>query len=457
MRMRRAFAVNAEVCRSSAVRCLAGWILPLFQVMSLAAQTQDGSGKTAEVLLEPIRGILSETNTPGAGLAMVNRDGVDWAGGVGLSEIKVGRPVTVDTLFRIGSISKILVALSVLKLQEQGRLSIERPVKSLAPELEVVNPWTDSHPLKLAHLLEHTGGLDDIHAHEYAHNETEPIPLEQGLALNPRRTCRWPPGKHFSYSNAGTAMAALIVSKASSRSFESYVEEEWFKRLKMSTATYFPHPNLATGYIDGQAAPYRHISLRPAGAVNASSREMANLLLLLLNEGRFDKSQLLSAESLRRMETPSTSLSALRGIRTGYGLSLETTIFRGFLVRGHSGAIQGFRSRLEYLPQLGKGFVLLINSASPEALSRLTRLLRDHLLKGAGRSQAPASEIPEWRVAGMTGYYRPIAPRQEISRFLTNLVGVIRLDLQGNQLRLAGGGPRGCSHPGHGSPFSRTR
>ena len=426
---------------SSAARCLAFWILPLFQLVSLPAQEAVGSENTVEVLLEPIRVILSETNTPGAGLALVNREGVDWAGGVGLSEIKTGRPVTADTLFRIGSISNILVALSVLKLQEQGRLSIERPVKSLAPELEVVNPWTDTHPLKLAHLLEHTGGLDDIHGHEYSHNEVEPIPLEQGLALHPRRTCRWPPGKHFSYSNAGTAMAALIVSKASSRSFESYVEDEWFKRLEMSTATYFPHPNLATGYIDGQPALYRHISLRPAGAVNASPHEMANLLLLLLNEGRFGQAQLLSAESLQRMETPSTSLAALKGIRTGYGLCLDTTIFQGFLVRGHSGAIDGFLSRLEYLPQLGKGFVLFINSASPEALSRLTRLLRDHLLKGTPRPQAPVSEIPEWRVAGLAGYYRPIAPRQEISRFLTNLVGVIRLDLQGNQLWLAGGGP----------------
>ncbi len=452
MRIRSGVAVHQDPCvttardlhqgllRASAVRCPAFWILP-FLVATLGAQTRHGSGKTAQILLEPIRVILSETNTPGVGLALVSREGVDWAGGIGLSDIETGRPVTADTLFRIGSISKILVALSALKLQEQGRLSIERSVKSLAPELEVVNPWTDTHPLKLAHLLEHTGGLDGIHLHEYAHHEAAPIPLEQGLALHPRRRCRWPPGKHFSYSNAGTAMAALIVSKASSRSFESYVEDEWFHGLAMSTATYFPHPNLATGYIDGQAARYRHISLRPAGAVNASPREMANLLLLLLNKGRFGKAQLLSAESLQRMETPSTSLSALRGIRTGYGLCLDTTIFQGFLVRGHSGAIDGFLSRLEYLSQLGKGFVLFINSASPEALSRLTRLLRDHLLEGAHRSQPPASEIPEWRVAGLAGYYRPIAPRQEILRFLANLVGVIRLDLQGNQLRLAGGGP----------------
>ena len=415
--------------------------LALLQVVSLPAQPLEGSDKTPHLLLESIEEILSDTNTPGAGLALVNRDRVEWAGGVGVAEIEDGRAVTSDTLFRIGSISKILVALSVLKLQEQGQLSIQRSVKSLAPELGVVNPWTDTHPLKLAHLLEHTGGLDDIHLYEYAHNQADPIPLEEGLALNPRRTCRWPPGKHFSYSNAGIAMAAFIVAKVSGRSFESYVEDEWFKTLEMCTATYYPDKNLATGYIDGQVAPYWHISLRPAGAVNASPREMANLLLLLLNEGRFGKVQLLSPESLQRMETSSTSLAALNGVRTGYGLCLDTTLFQGFLVRGHSGGIHGFLSRLEYLPQSGKGFVLFINSASPQALSRLTRLLRDHLLKGIPRSQAPSSEIPAWRVAGLAGYYRPIAPRQEISRFLVNLFGVIRLDLQGNQLWLAGGDP----------------
>ena len=424
---------------SSAVRCVAFWILALLQVVSLPAQPLEGSDKIPELLLESIEEILSDTNTPGAGLALVNRDRVEWAGGVGLAEIEDGRAVTSDTLFRIGSISTILVALSVLKLQEQGQLSIQRSVKSLAPELGVMNPWTDTHPLNLAHLLEHTGGLDDIHVYECAHNQADPIPLEEGLALNPRRTCRWPPGKHFSYSNAGIAMAAFIVAKVSGRSFESYVEDEWFRTLEMSTATYYPDENLATGYIDGQVAPYWHISLRPAGAVNASPREMANLLLLLLNEGRFGKAQLLSPESLQRMETSSTSLAALNGIRTGYGLCLDTTMLQGFLVRGHSGGIHGFLSRLEYLPQSGKGFVLFINSASPQALSRLTRLVRDHLLKGVPRSQAPPSEIPAWRVAGLAGYYRPIAPRQEIFRFLVNLFGVIRLDLQGNQLRLAGG------------------
>ena len=240
MRIRSGAPGCTALCGQSAVRCLTFCILLLFQVVSLPAQAQDGSEKPTELLLEPIRKILSSTNTPGAGLALVDREGVEWAGGVGLAQIKAGRPVTADTLFRIGSISEILVALSVLKLQEQGQLSIERSVKSLAPELGIVNPWADTHPLKLAHLLEHTGGLDDIHLHEYAHDEAEPIPLQEGLALNPRRTCRWPPGKHFSYSSAGTAMAALIVSKASRRSFESYVEDEWFKGLKMSTATYFP-------------------------------------------------------------------------------------------------------------------------------------------------------------------------------------------------------------------------
>ena len=427
--------------RLSAVRCVPFWIPALFQVASLPAQPVDVFNKTPEALLESIEAILSDTNTPGAGLALVNRDGVEWAGGVGLAEISDGWPVTSDTLFRIGSISKILVALSVLKLQEQGQLSIERSVESLAPELGVVNPWADTHPLKLAHLLEHTGGLNDIRVYENAHNDADPIPLEEGLALNPRRVCRWPPGKHFAYSSAGTAMAAFIVAKVSGRSFESYVEDEWFKPLQMSTATYYPDGNLAMGYVDDRAAPYWHISLRPAGAVNASPRETANLLLLLLNKGHFGKAQLLSSESVQRMEAPSTSLAALNGTRTGYGLCLDTTLFQGFLVHGHSGSIDGFLSRLEYFPQPGKGFVLFINSASPEALSRLTRLVRESLLKGVPRSQAPASEIPVWRVAGLAGYYRPIAPRQETSRFVDNLFGVIRLDLQGNQLRLAGGGP----------------
>ncbi len=408
--------------------------------MALHAQSDFPSSAPAR-LLESIQEVLRETDTPGAGLALVSRERLEWAGGVGYADVEAGRVVTGTTLFRIGSISNIFVALSVLRLQERGHLELGDFVSSLAPGLEVQNPWTQSHPLTLAHLLEHTGGLADLQAHECAHNAPSPISLREGLALRPVHLCRWPPGKLFSYSDAGPAMAALVVEQITGQPFESYVQEELFAPLGMETSTFYPNESLARGYVKGRVADYQHLGLRASGGVNSSPGEMAALLLLFLNRGRYGQRQVLTPESIYRMETPSTSLAARNGIRTGYGLCLNTTILDGFLVRGHSGSIRGYRSHFEYLPRCGKGFVLFINSTSTAALSRSARIIRQHLLKDLPQSQPPRSEIPAWRIAGLAGYYRPISPRRELNRFLGNLLGVIRLDLEGNQLRVAGKNP----------------
>ena len=110
-----------------------------------------------ETLLESIQRILNETDTPGAGLALVSRDRLEWAGGVGHTDIETGRIVTDTTLFRLGPISHLFIALTILKLQEKGHLKLEDSISSLEPDLRIQNRWDRSHPLNIAHLLEHTG------------------------------------------------------------------------------------------------------------------------------------------------------------------------------------------------------------------------------------------------------------------------------------------------------------
>ncbi len=435
--------MNRSAQRLPGVSAFVGF-LSVFFAVGLGIRDLPGQSNLPESvppkLLESIRQVLFDTDTPGAGLVLVERGRLEWAGGVGYADVEAGRPATAATLFRIGSISEIFVALSVLRLQEKGYLGLQDPVRVLAPALGVHNRWSRSHPLTLDHLLEHTGGLDDLTMRESAHSAPTPISLREGLALRHPRPCRWPPGKFFSYSDAGPAMAAFVVEQITGQPFETHVRENWFDPLGMATSTFYPDRRLAKGYVKGRPVDYRHVALRASGAISSSPREMAALLLLLLNRGRYGQRQLLAPDSIHRMETPFTSLAAANGIRTGIGLCLDIKMLDGYLVRGHSGSIRGYRSRLEYFPQAGQGFALFINSGSADALSRSSEIVRRHLLAGLPRSEPPRSEIPAWRIAGLAGYYRPIAPRRELNRFLENLFGVIRLDLEGNHLRVSGQG-----------------
>src|SRR5436190_23929599 len=141
-----------------------------------------------------IEAVLRETKTPGAAIAIVSRDKVQWVAGIGKADVAANKPVTAETLFRIGSISKSFAALAALKLQEEGKLKLTDTVRRWAPDVAFTNPWEATNPVRLVHLMEHTSGFDDLHLREYALNDPTPMSLKDALAYGAAsRVCRWPP------------------------------------------------------------------------------------------------------------------------------------------------------------------------------------------------------------------------------------------------------------------------
>ena len=115
--------------------------------------------RTTDELAGRLRGVLAETKTPGLGVALVSRDGVLWQAGLGTADVASGREATAETLFRIGSISKAFVGVAALMLVEEGRLTLETPVRAIVSDVEFENPWESTDPVRVAHLLEHTTGF----------------------------------------------------------------------------------------------------------------------------------------------------------------------------------------------------------------------------------------------------------------------------------------------------------
>jgi CubicO group peptidase (beta-lactamase class C family) len=399
-------------------------------------QPEETSPASVEELRQAIRRVLEETNTPGAGIALVTRDSVIWVGGVGFADVEAGKPATGETVFRQGSISKSFVSLSVLLLQERGRLSLSDAVSELAPEIEFENRWEETAPVRLVHLLEHTSGFDDIHLTEYV-GGTPSTTLREALDDHPdSRTSRWEPGTHMSYCNSGPAFAAYVVEKIAGQPFEDFVQVNWFDPLQMTTASFFlsdeVEEKLAKGYGgDGETElPYWHIGMRPSGAVNASAQDMANLVQFLLNRGSFNDSTLLSPASLERMETPKTTLAAREGMRAGYGLGNFTSTRDGFLFHGHDGGMNAYLASYGYLPDAGVGYALMINRASGRALSDMRKLLQRYLIRDLEAQTPPIAEPTGAALATITGYYEPLTPRAEISRFIDRLMGIMRVELR---------------------------
>ena len=392
----------------------------------LQAQDEKKPASIAE-LRAAIEEELREVGYGSAGVALVSREKTIWADGVGAADAESGRRPDANTYWRVGSISKSFVGLAALILEERGKLRLTDPVAALAPEVAIRNRQRDENPVRLAHLLEHTAGLDDLHFKDYAHNDPAPLSLRQGLEhIRDSLYCRWPPGLHSSYSNAGPAVAAYIVQKTDGRSYEQFVADEILEPLQMTGAglllTDEIEAGLAPGYDGGgKRVPYRHIVVRPSGALNATPAQMANFVRMLLNRGELDGRRLVSPQAVERMERPQTTLTARLPLDLGYGLGNFSKPANGFVFHGHNGGMTGYLAEYGYLPEPGLGYFVTVSVSSGRLLSRVRNLVHEYLVRGVKKPEQPSSGEMPADIDRWAGYYRSITPRNEYGRYIERL------------------------------------
>jgi CubicO group peptidase (beta-lactamase class C family) len=406
---------------------------------------KDDTPKPAQSIAElrqQLEKILADTHTPGVSVAIVHRDGPEWVAGLGKSNVAANQVATDETLFRIGSTSKAFASLSILKLVNEGKLSLQDPVHKIVPEIWFENRWEATDPVRVVDLLEHTTGWDDMHLREYA-KDAKGMTLREGLDYDHHsRTSRWRPGTRMAYCNSGPPVAAYIVEKITGQSFEDYVAENFFVPIGMKTATYFelPSPQLTTLYHeDGKTPyPYWNILLRPAGAINASAKDMAAYVQFYLNRGAVGGTQVMPAASIERMETPTRTWAAQQGLKSGYGLSNYTDIHDGFVYHGHNGGVNGGITDMSYMPEYGVGYFYSINSASGAAFDKIGKAIRAYITRSLQKPPVPvAAQLPA-NTQEYAGWYEPASPRNEFSYFLERLLGIRRVRLEGGQLILSG-------------------
>ncbi len=392
--------------------------------------------------------ILAESKTPGMALAIVDRDGVVTAEGIGLANVANKTPATADTMFRIGSTSKAFVALAALKLQREGKLDLNATLASLAPDVEFHNPWEATDPVRIVHLLEHTAGFDDVHLRDYAHEDPAPNNLKAALDYDPdSRTSRWRPGTRMAYCNSGPAVVAYVIQKITSEPIEDYVARELFRPIGMARTSYFLtdeirstqatlyHPDGVTPY------PYWHIALRPAGSINSSAREMAEYVRFYLDRGRIgpagSQTALIAEDDIVRMETPATNLAAAEGMTLGYGLHNYTTIDKaGFLWHGHNGGVLGGGSDMSYQVESGVGYSVIVNNVNDGNLRKITTLMRAYLTRDLPKPTPPtdAPRIPDDVARAYDGYYVHVSPRVQMLAGLESMAAIARVAIRDGKL-----------------------
>jgi CubicO group peptidase (beta-lactamase class C family) len=388
--------------------------------------------------------IVQETGVPGAGLALVRPDGVEWAGGVGVADRERGTPVTADTHFRAGSISKTFIAMALVQQYLDDKLDIDAPVADLAPGVAIDNRFGGS-PVTVLHLLQHTAGFDDMHFNEmYARDDAADLPLADVLARNPAsRRVRWRPGTRMSYSNPGYGVAAYVLEQVTGRAYEDVIRERIFEPLGMRTSSFTltgdDLPLLARGYDSpsGPSVPFTQIYLRPAGNLHTSARELGTFVQMLLNWGEAGEDLVIDPEYLSNMERPRSSLSARAGLIYGYGSGIASRSLAGFPVLGHGGGIDGFSSAYGYSAARDAGWVVLVNGTyAPSAVERLSELAVRYLKREVEPPARPEHAASPDTLAGYAGYYHAEGSRNAVLGGLEWITGGSTLRPDGNALEV---------------------
>jgi CubicO group peptidase (beta-lactamase class C family) len=372
-----------------------------------------------EELLATIEARRLEHGIPGVGFTLVSRTRILWTGGLGVADLQSRQPVTADTLFRIGSITKSFTALGLLMLEESGALRLDDRVARHLPDLPFSNPWEDSHPVTIAQLLEHTAGFQDLERQEFDHSDPAPLTLDQALAVCPAcRSVRWQPGMHSVYSNTGYGIAGKVLEAASGERYEAFIGSRLFDALGMASSGLLldapTHARLATGYDTDARTPIRywHMLYRPFGGINATPRDMGAFVQLLLNEGVHGSQRLLGAASIRRMETPRTSLAARNGLSFGYGLGVYQAYRDGVLFYTHGGDGDGYLSRFGYNREAGLGYFVSINAFRGRALRAMQTEIERYIARQVRPLPVPHEpELDAEVLRGYAGRYRLAAWR----------------------------------------------
>lgn len=322
---------------------------------------------------------MKDGHVPGFALAIVQEQKVVYAHGFGLTAMDpqdhIGTQVTPQTLFRIGSVTKTLTGVAIMRLVEAGRLDLDVPVKTYVPWLEFREAGA-ADTITLRMLLSHTSGL--ISDWEYP-GRRDPQGLEAYVrTVLPQLRFIAPPGKLYSYSGPGINLVGYIAEVVSKRPYTQLMQELVFDPLEMKHTTFDPlvamtysfaqsHDLAEDGTVSVQHRYVENTGQYPESYANSTVVDMANFCVMLLNQGRFGNTQILSLDSIQEMQRVQADQMMLEP--TGYGLTLGLKQYKGIRLIGHGGLMGSHWTQFETAPDFGIAVIGISNRWSPEFAS----------------------------------------------------------------------------------------
>ena len=372
----------------------------------------DGYQQIANQISDFIQTEIEQKNIPALSIAIVDGDEIVWAEGFGSADPDSDVPATARTIYRVGSVSKLLNDVAVIGLVEQGKLTLDDDIRKFVPEFEPENPF--DRPITLRQLMNHQSGLVRESPVGNYFDPTEPTLRETVLSLNQTRLVH-APNTRTKYSNVAVSVAGYAIEKVTGDSFSSHLKKTLLDPLGMSDSSYIAnetiHARLAKAKMwsyDGRRfdAPDFQLGTLPAGNLYSTVVDLGHFMKAVFNNGTVGENQVIDQELLTDMLAPQTSPD---GQKRKYGIGFRIGEFEGHSTFEHGGAVYGFATQFRGLKEQRLGVIVVASlDVANGFVNRVANgALKMALAKKAGepiprlRSTEPVDKVFARQVSGL--------------------------------------------------------
>ena len=362
---------------------------------------------------------VREKKLPAVSIALVDDQTIVWAKGFGFADPEKKTPATAETIYRVGSVSKLFTDLAVMQLVERGVLDLDAPITKYLPDFKPGNPF--DKPITLRQMMAHRSGLVREPPIGNYFDPTGPSLAQMVQSLNKTKLVYEPETK-TKYSNAAIATVGFVLEQTQKQPFAHYLRRTLLEPLGMTHSSFELDPtvtkNLAKGvmwtyWVREFPAPTFELGMAPAGSMYSNVLDLGHFLSVLFADGKGPHGQIVRRETLEQMWTlqfPKKD-DKKEGPKEGFGLGFLLSDLDGRQSIGHGGAIYGFATQLQALPKEKLGVVVVASrDVANGVTSHIAKVALQQMLAAKEGKPLPAIDettpIPIEKARQLAGRYK---------------------------------------------------
>jgi CubicO group peptidase (beta-lactamase class C family) len=380
------------------------FVFAVLGLLNAKAQThQTVSQRTKKVLDSTYASLIKKYKAVGLSLAIVDSGRIVYSMGYGFSDRENKIQANDKTIYRIGSCSKSFTSLSILQLQDKNRLNVDHSVKKYLPELKIESRFSDNNPIFINEMMCHVSGLPcDVSNGFFC--DTPPDmnwlinELNKQTTMSPRRY------KH-AYSNAAYGLLGEVIARQGNTTYSNYVKQNIFLPLNMRSS-YIEEDtslskNFAKAYVNNKLIKEPLIRDQAAGLIHSNVLDMGNYLLMFLNKGKYNSTQILSERGIEEMiKNQIDDITLPESEAWGYGLYSKPAQIKKdkdssvVNIIQHGGDTYAYHADFGFIPELQVAAVVLTNADKGMSIRSASKLLKVYLKETRGLKLEPNYKTP---------------------------------------------------------------